>query len=45
MQTIYCTESAIQTLNGHLWLNVGRDLYAKLTSTYKERELFTPAES
>ncbi len=23
-------KTAIQTLNGHLWLNVGRDLYAKL---------------
>jgi hypothetical protein len=35
---------AIQTLNGHVWLNVGRDLYAKLTSAYKERELSTTAE-
>jgi len=36
---------AIQTLNGHLWLNVGRDLYAKPTSAYKEHELTTTAES
>ncbi len=36
---------AIQTLNGHLRLNVGRDLYAKLISAYMERKLSTTAES
>ena len=36
---------AIQTLNGHLRLNVGRDLYAKPTSAYKERKLSPTAKS
>jgi hypothetical protein len=36
---------AIQTLNEHLWLNVSRDLYAKLTSAYMEHELTATAES
>ena len=40
----YCC-IAIQTLNGPLRLNVGRDLYAKPTSAYKERKLSTTAES
>jgi len=38
-----CNDPAIQTLNGHLWLNVGRDLYAKLTSAHMEHELTTTA--
>jgi len=37
--------TAIQTLKGHLWLKVGRDFHAKLTSVYKERVLPTPVES